>query len=131
MTSSACFRSGWKRCSEQPYTEGRMPYAPCIINLTCLYENRSYEKDGTGRTPLGRCRPFCSKGRPVLAPQKLEQLPGLSKPAFFARPSQVGADQKHQGGFSVGSSPYLCRYRRKQSSARCRYTPQRTESVGE
>ena len=43
------------------------------------------KQDGTDRTPLARWRPFCSMGRPILAPQKLEQLPGLTKPASYAR----------------------------------------------
>ena len=34
-------------------------------------------------------------GRPVLPPQKLEQLPGLNKPASFARPSCAGEQGKY------------------------------------
>jgi len=48
------------------------------------------KQDGIDRCCLGRERPCVSMGRPVLPPQKLEQLPGLTKPASFARPSYTG-----------------------------------------
>jgi len=43
------------------------------------------KQDGTDRLALGHQSPWVSMGRPVLAPQKLEQLPGLTKPASYAR----------------------------------------------
>ncbi len=45
----------------------------------------STKQDGTDRSLLGRKRPWVSMGRPVLPPEKLEQLPGLVKPASYAR----------------------------------------------
>jgi hypothetical protein len=61
----------------------------------------SLKQGGTDRSPLGRWRPSVSMGRPVLAGPKLEQLPGLLKPASFARLSSAGGNY-HQGGLQIG-----------------------------
>jgi hypothetical protein len=43
------------------------------------------KQGGTDRSRLGRMRSSVSMGRPVLPPEKLEQLPGLLKPESSAR----------------------------------------------
>jgi hypothetical protein len=50
---------------------------PCIFNLMHVYEHSYDEQDGTDRLLLDPKRSCVSMGRPVLALQKLEQLPGL------------------------------------------------------
>lgn len=64
---------------------------PCIFILKYMDENIvNTKQDGTDRLALGRWRPWISMGRPVLPGPKLEQLPGLVKPASFARLSRAG-----------------------------------------
>ena len=65
--------------------------SPCIFILKYMDENIvNTKQDGTDRLALGRWRPWISMGRPVLPGPKLEQLPGLIKPASFARLSRAG-----------------------------------------
>ena len=69
----------------------RIIISPCIFILKYMDENIvNTKQDGTDRLALGRWRPWISMGRPVLPGPKLEQLPGLIKPASFARLSRAG-----------------------------------------
>ena len=69
----------------------RLRVNPCIFILKYMDENIvNTKQDGTDRLALGRWRPWISMGRPVLPGPKLEQLPGLVKPASFARLSRAG-----------------------------------------
>ena len=63
-------------------------YNEIEVSVCTLFNTK---QDGTGRSPLGPWRPFCSMDRPIVAPKKLEQLPGLTKPASYARLSYAGA----------------------------------------